>query len=405
MAFGKKKVQQRVTENVTIQQPKNVTIQQHISSDEDNEEVEAETTENETPTKSTPISNRPSKDKPLLEEVTVLGAAQCQNGGGAKSWRCNHCKLQFTSTYTRIHNHFFGSEPGKKANIQRCKTLMSDRETYQRLRKKVQNAEGTGVVSQRLKHSTINKKQIVMPNKSPLEVAFGTMEREVVNMKVMRFLCANAIAFNVLRSPQWHEMVHAINNAPKGYKSLSYEKARTSGLDECKSLVEKEMAPVKDTWYTHGVSIVSDGWANCKQDQLINVIATNFCGAMFMYSGVFNGVEKTGKLIAGFLLSAIEEIGPSNVLSVVTDNAKNCIAAGREIEKVHKHIFWSPCVCHTLNLVFKDFAESLHWINDTYKCGKQIVKFFRGHNYLLALFKENSTRILLKVAKTRFGSH
>ncbi|XP_056685773.1 uncharacterized protein [Spinacia oleracea] len=210
------------------------------------------------------------------------------------------------------------------------------------------------------------------------------MERATVDLKIMRCICANAIAFNCLRSPQWQEMVHAINNAPKGYKSPSFEKARTTLLDECKRSVEKDLAPVKDTWYTHGVSVVSDGWSNCKSDQLINVIATNSRGAMFMYAGVFNAVEKTGK---------------------VTDNAKNCIAAGREIEKVHKHIFWSPCVCHTLNLVFKDLAAAFDWMRGTYKCGKEVVNFFTSHKYLLALFKARSTRILLKVAKTRFGSH
>ncbi|KAK8474191.1 hypothetical protein V6N13_088410 [Hibiscus sabdariffa] len=342
--------------------------------------------------------------RPLLDEVAMLNSAAGKNPGGAKLWRCNHCKINFTSTYTRIHTHFFGPEAGKKADIQRCKALMNDRDAYVKLKKKVEEAEGVGV-SARLQQSTIIKKQLSILNISPLEVSFGTMAREVVDLKIMRCLCANAIAFNCLRSPQWHEMVQAINQAPKGYKSPSFEKARTSLLDECYRSVEKELSPVKDTWYVHGVSVVSDGWSNCKQDQLINVIAANSRGAMFMYCGVFNGVEKTGQVIGDFLLEAIEKIGPSNVLQVVTDNAKNCIAAGREVQKIHKHIFWSPCVCHTLNLIFKDFADAFSWMKSTYKSGKQIVNFFTNRKYFLALFKANSTRVLLKVAKTRFGSH
>ena len=38
---------------------------------------------------------------------------------------------------------------------------------------------------------------------------------------------------------------------------------------------------------------------------LINVIATNSRGAMFMYAEDFSGVEKTGATIANFLLEAI----------------------------------------------------------------------------------------------------
>lgn len=62
-----------------------------------------------------------------------------------------------------------------------------------------------------------------------------------------------------------------------------------------------------------------------------------------------------------FLLLAIDEIRPSNVLQDMTVNDKNYIAARREIQNVHKHIFRFLCVClcHTLNLIFKDFAKIL----------------------------------------------
>ena len=38
-----------------------------------------------------------------------------------------------------------------------------------------------------------------------------------MDSKVYRFLYACGVPFNVLRSPYWHEMVQAINGAPKGY--------------------------------------------------------------------------------------------------------------------------------------------------------------------------------------------
>ncbi|KAL2929586.1 L-seryl-tRNA(Sec) selenium transferase [Bienertia sinuspersici] len=153
------------------------------------------------------------------------------------------------------------------------------------------------------------------------------------------------------------------------------------------------------------MSIVSDGWTNVKHQPLINVVASNSRGSMFLYAEDFSGVEKTGKAIADFLLTSIDEVGPSNVLQVVTDNASNCKAAGKEIEKVHKHIFWSPCVVHTLNLIFKDFVASFPWISETYVRGKNNVKYFLNHNQAHAIFKKQSGSELLKVAKTRFASH
>ncbi|WVZ96482.1 hypothetical protein U9M48_042115 [Paspalum notatum var. saurae] len=200
-------------------------------------------------------------------------------------------------------------------------------------------------------------------------------------------------------------MVTAIKNAPKDYKGPNSEKARTTLLDACKRSVENDLGALKSTWLTQGVSVVSDGWSDIKNKQLINVTASNSRGSCFLYAEDFSGVGKTGVAIAEFLLKAIDEIGPGNVLQVVTDNASNCKAAGKEIEKVHKHIIWAPCVVHTLNLIFKDFAAKFPWMLETYRTGKAIVKFFQGHSRCLAMFRTNSRLDLLKVKKTRFASH
>jgi len=62
-------------------------------------------------------------------------------------------------------------------------------------------------------------------------------------------VCAIGIPFSVLRSPQWSEMVAAINRAPMGYKWPSSEKARTTLLDASKRNVEQDLARVTNTWY------------------------------------------------------------------------------------------------------------------------------------------------------------
>ncbi|KAE8676161.1 Detected protein of unknown function [Hibiscus syriacus] len=68
-----------------------------------------------------------------------------KNVGGAKQWICNHCKGKYTSSYTRIHVHFFGAPLGKKAEIRRCPVVAKDRDTYERLQKRVKDAEKLGV--------------------------------------------------------------------------------------------------------------------------------------------------------------------------------------------------------------------------------------------------------------------
>ncbi|PWA74349.1 hypothetical protein CTI12_AA143020 [Artemisia annua] len=115
----------------------------------------------------------------------------------------------------------------------------------------------------------------------------------------------------------------------------SSEKARTVLLDECARVVEKDLVPIKDTWYAQGLSILSDGWSNVKHKPLINILVVNSRGATFMYSEDFSIVEKTGVEISKFLLESIESIGLSNLLQVVIDNATNCTkAAGEEVKKI-----------------------------------------------------------------------
>jgi hypothetical protein len=84
---------------------------------------------------------------------------------------------------------------------------------------------------------------------------------------------------------------------------------------------------------TQGVSVVSDGWTDIKNKPLINVIASNNRDSCFLNAEDFSGVEKTGEAISQYLLKAIDEIRPENVLEVVMNNAANCKAAGKEIEK------------------------------------------------------------------------
>ncbi|KAK8640277.1 hypothetical protein V6N13_008036 [Hibiscus sabdariffa] len=90
---------------------------------------------------------------------------------------------------------------------------------------------------------------------------------------------------------------------------------------------------MKDTWTTHGTSIVSNGWTNVKRQPLINVVASNSSGSMFMYAKDFTGQEKTGTNIVEFLLESIKEVRFSNVLQVVTDNTSYCKSTGKEFEK------------------------------------------------------------------------
>ena len=74
------------------------------------------------------------------------------------------------------------------------------------------------------------------------------------------------------------------------------------------------------------------------------------------------------------------------------------------MEKIHKHIFWSPCVCCALNLIFKDVANALPWLRDMHKAEKNTVKYYINHTHILTTFRDHLKLELSKVAKTIFAS-
>jgi hypothetical protein len=122
---------------------------------------------------------------------------------------------------------------GKKAQIARCVSLQNDPAKSKALREKVKEADKKGSTRDVCSES-IGK-------------IFWSSTKGIHRYAITKFLCANGIPFNVLRSPQFSEMVVAIRNGPKDYKGLSSEKARTTLLDACKRNVENDLAPLKST--------------------------------------------------------------------------------------------------------------------------------------------------------------
>ncbi|KAK8533798.1 hypothetical protein V6N12_047202 [Hibiscus sabdariffa] len=183
---------------------------------------------------------------------------------------------------------------------------------------------------------TVGQQQLLVPLQNLLE-QWNTS----VDILIVRAIYANGIPLNVLRNPDFLTMLKGVNQAPKDYKPPIH-------------------GPFTEL-------LVSDGWTNVKRQPLINVVASNSSGCMFMYAKYYTGQEKTGTNIAEFLLESIEEVGSSNVLQVITDNATNY------------------------------FATTFSWMSEAYKRGTNIAEFLlesieevRSSN-VLQVITENAT--------------
>ncbi|RVW20428.1 hypothetical protein CK203_112414 [Vitis vinifera] len=96
------------------------------------------------------------------------------------------------------------------------------------------------------------------------------------------------------------------------------------------------------------------------QRTLINFLVYCPEGISFVKSVDALDIVKDATNLFQLFDEAIEWVGPLNVVHVVIDNAANYVVAGRLISQKHKHINWSLCAAHCLNLIFKDIGKIDH---------------------------------------------
>ncbi|KAL6342918.1 hypothetical protein AAG906_016938 [Vitis piasezkii] len=116
---------------------------------------------------------------------------------------------------------------------------------------------------------------------------------------------------------------------------------------------------------------MGDGWTDSRQRTLINFLV-------------------------------IEWVGPLNVVHIVIDNATNYVVVGRLISRKRKHINWSPCAAHCLNLIFKDIGK-MDNVAELVRRASKVTIFLYNHVALLSwLRKKNGWTEILRPGATRF---
>ena len=365
---------------------------------------------------------------PLWRHTTRISQV---SGGGSYYWKCNYCQSNkgkpFNSSYSRVKLHFMGPA-GKGFGM--CKGTNGTGMTSAEILSFVREQEAADALINRSKKSYYQGPsskskpktptepmassqhpflQVPVPEedeeevgistrkRGPLHTAFKMGARDRADEAIARCLYANGLSFNLVRSPYWKEMVAAIKESPADYTSPGYEKLRTTLLQQEKAHIERALQPIKKSWKTSGLTIVSDGWKDTRNRPLINVIAISPKGAMFLKAIDCEGQVKDSEFISRILIEAIEMVGSENVVQVVTDNAKNCRGAGALVESRYDHIFWTPCTVHSLNLILQRIGTEVDWVKKIYEEGEDIQMFVTNHHMSQSIFRTYSKLELLKV--------
>ena len=130
------------------------------------------------------------------------------------------------------------------------------------------------------------------------------------------------------------------------------ENLRTTLLVKEKNEVDKILEPIRTTWPSSGVSIVSDGWTDPTCHPLINFMVSSQNGQVFLKVVDALGKYKDAQYMGEFFIKVIKDVGVESCVKIITDNAHVCKVAGMILDAKFPQVFsfWIPCIASLLIL-------------------------------------------------------
>ncbi|XP_028117885.1 uncharacterized protein LOC114315472 [Camellia sinensis] len=162
----------------------------------------------------------------------------------------------------------------------------------------------------------------------------------------------------------------------------------------------------KGIWVERGVSIICNGWSSLTRQHIINFLVYCNRGIIFHKSiGASNIISRTAEYYFGLLDKVVDEIGEQYVVQVVTDNEPALKAAGKMLMRKRKHLYWTACSAHCIDLMLKDIANKKS-VAKVIEDGKTITNFIYNSGWVLDLMRKfTGGRELIRPAITRFATN
>ncbi|XP_059627526.1 uncharacterized protein LOC132270366 [Cornus florida] len=187
-------------------------------------------------------------------------------------------------------------------------------------------------------------------------------------------------------------------------KPPSYHEVRLPLLKKELEYTDNLMRDHREEWAKCGCTIIADGWEDKRHWCLINFLVNCLKGTMFIQSVDASSYSKTGEKMFDLLNKFVQQIGVSNVIQVVTDSASSNVVAGRMLEGMYRHLYWSPYAAHCVDLMLEDIAKIAN-IMRTIKRAIMLNGYIYNRSGLLNMMRHyTGHKELLRPAMTRFAT-
>ncbi|ERN20063.1 hypothetical protein AMTR_s00071p00196870 [Amborella trichopoda] len=209
---------------------------------------------------------------------------------------------------------------------------------------------------------------------------------------VGKWLNDKRIPFDAVNSPYFLHMVSAIQKAWPGVKPpTAYELSRTI-LDEEVEKVRKWIEEYKQSWPRTGITLMSDGWLNnVSKQEFVNFFAYFPKGTTFLSSKDVSGTQKDANFYVRLYDLIVEEVRDKHVVRFITDNAHACVSTGNKLLDKRKHLVWTPCATHSIDLMLEEISE-IKIVKETLEEARLVSRFIYNHSKILFLLREHSKK-------------
>ncbi|KAK3043592.1 hypothetical protein RJ639_001654 [Escallonia herrerae] len=189
-------------------------------------------------------------------------------------------------------------------------------------------------------------------------------------------------------------MANAIAAFGRGYVPPSADKLWDSFLSKEKARIERSMALIKESWpHTVCTILRVNRQGGTLGSLAVNILVSSPRGLMFL-KAVDNSVGAMGALS-----DAIKEVGPSNVLQVVSYVGPSTESFEDFVLAKFPHAFWSPSTLDSVHMLMEDIAE-MDLMKTIVSSAKEIEQCI--HRSSLSIFteivKQSSNQLAAKLA-------
>ena len=179
-----------------------------------------------------------------------------------------------------------------------------------------------------------------------------------VHTYLAKWVYGAGIPFNAIINDDFQRFCEAVGLFGPGYMPPSQHQLREPLLKKEVERTKRSLKKQEDEWKKSGCSIMTDAWSDRKRRSIMNLCVNCKLGTSFLSSIECSNEAHIAKFIFEYVDKYIQEVGPNNVIQVVTDNASNNMAAAKLLREKRPHIFWTSCATHTLNLMLEAIGNS-----------------------------------------------